>query len=491
MSSRVLPLPEWRDRLRRLHADHPIDDFDAELVWLDPPDPAEVVGGFPRLRLTVLGDDPPWWATVLPVEYWAYLNFALLHGGAVLTLRAVPDDVLPRLARACDAALMPLEPGEAGSGGDHLPPGARPLAIAVPSGSRGEGHLETPRDAAFSADGRLAATAAGGLVKLWEVGSGDCLATVPVDADRVRFAPGGRAVLATDRHGGALLDSTTGQVLAVLPSPGAWFSPDGRWLGVLDHGADPDSETDDMVRVFDATTGVEAYAFPGGWASFNPDGTALAVEDPITVTVEEAGDPGPGTSTVFALSDGRLRLRVPGRATVFAPDREAILTVVGSDVVVWDADTGARTRTLSAPRRLSSQHRAGVGPVAVPGVDALVAARQDAGSYAAWDIPSGRRFTGSRGGGPLGGRTGAGAVGRRPGPGGRARHPDRAGTLPAARRRGVGRPGRAEAGHHPPRLRADRGRANHPVAAHDHRGGRHRCPAVRRSGHRPAVRGRR
>jgi hypothetical protein len=88
---------------------------------------------------------------VLPVEFWAYLNFALLHGGAVLTLRAVPDEVLPRLARACDAALVPREPDEAGSGGDHLPPGARPLAIAVPSGSRGEGHLETPRDTAFSA----------------------------------------------------------------------------------------------------------------------------------------------------------------------------------------------------------------------------------------------------------------------------------------------------------------------------------------------------
>src|SRR5262245_33994739 len=258
----VLPPDDQPERLRQLDALHPIGGLQAQVLTIED-----------------LGDAPPWWADRLTGEFVAYLNFVVLHGAAVLTLRSVPEAELADLATAFDQVLMPAE---APLNVPYLPPRERPMAFAVPSGAYGDGHLDTPRDTAFSPDGERAVTTAAGLVKIWDVASGRCVASVPLDAERVRLSPDGAFVLATGWHHGDLLEVATGRHVTSVPSPDAWFSPDGRYLAVVDHGADVWTSAGelehagDVVLVLDTATGTETHKLPGWWASFSPDGDMIA-----------------------------------------------------------------------------------------------------------------------------------------------------------------------------------------------------------------------
>jgi hypothetical protein len=110
-------------------------------------------------------------------------------------------------------------------------------------------HTQGINKVAFSRDGRHFATAAGGTVRVWEPGSGEC----------VRRFKGQR-----------------GKVQAVA------FHPSGRFLAV--------SCLDESVRFWDVESGKElgSYAWGVGAAShlaFSPDGSTVAAATPRAVVV--------------------------------------------------------------------------------------------------------------------------------------------------------------------------------------------------------------
>ena len=174
-------------------------------------------------------------------------------------------------------------------GMDHpIPIGALKIWDAT-SGECIEHSLDGPRDSmctatAFNRDGSLLAVGfANGTVKVWHVGTGECLNsfavhTWPVKA--IAFSPddqllaSGTSYLPTLR----VWNVTTGNLVANLPNswPGiaVGFSPDGKILA---------SSEGDYVNFWDVTTQcTETVKKPRHYygvcaVAFNPDGTVLAV----------------------------------------------------------------------------------------------------------------------------------------------------------------------------------------------------------------------
>jgi WD40 repeat protein len=251
------------------------------------------------------------------------------------------------------------------------------------------GHTGGVIGLAFSPDGtRIASSSLDGLVKVWEVSTGQVLYTITghhSEVSRVRFSPDGRWLastgfqdemvkvwdartgqeLQTFSQGGLLWDLafspegrrlavassdgrvkvwdiTTGQEILTLkahsePAHGVAFSPDGRWL--------VSAGWDQTVKVWDATTGQEIHMLKGhtlgvNAVAFSPDGTRLAsAGEDRTVKVWD-----PATGQLLQTLYGHTLLVLD---LAFSPDRSQVASAGADQTVrVWDARTGQEVSTL-------------------------------------------------------------------------------------------------------------------------------------------------
>lgn len=140
---------------------------------------------------------------------------------------------------------------------------------------------------AFSPDGRLlAATLDDGTLRVWEVGSGRELWTLPsrTEGSSAAFGPDGEVLAYLGPEGEVVVsDMQTGREILAFrefePCGGApviGFSPDGQWLAAAIPwwvSAGLGEQTWASV-VWDMTTGHVARVFPG-WVFFLPDGQLL------------------------------------------------------------------------------------------------------------------------------------------------------------------------------------------------------------------------
>jgi WD40 repeat protein len=209
---------------------------------------------------------------------------------------------------------------------------------------------------------RVASVGADHSVRLWEVGTGREVLSVPTQADgmiSVVFSPDGRRIAGGGQDGAVrIYDAASGQEVTRCEGHGdpvscVAFSPDGRHVA---------SGAQDMrFKVWDAQTGTEIVTLaqhhgPLSAVAFSPDSKTLASCSECTSV---PGGNGSGEVRLWEWRSGELRVsKIPvgERATLaFSPDGKH-LAVVGtvkaghgeSHVDVWDALSG--TREFSAPR---------------------------------------------------------------------------------------------------------------------------------------------
>lgn len=202
-------------------------------------------------------------------------------------------------------------------------------------------HNEAVRSVAFSPDGATVATVDSGAAApvLWDAVSGEKLMTMTVESDvaTVAFSPDG-TLLAGGGEQVHLWDVVSGEIIATLPGDELFyltaptFSPDGAQLAVPGY----------PVRVFDVPSATEVYTIPldAHTVSFSPDGSRLA-----TAGVQAAG--------IWDAASGEL-IFLAGHphsvdAIAWSPDGSRLVTG-GSDgrFRVWDAKTGAELSSTFA-----------------------------------------------------------------------------------------------------------------------------------------------
>jgi WD40 repeat protein/serine/threonine protein kinase len=267
-------------------------------------------------------------------------------------------------------------------------------------------------------------------VKLWELGTGRLLRTVPLGdrtGPRSALSPDGRLFAAAVRKKPLdapvkVWDTTTGAVVRVLRGHrnsllGVTFSPDGRRLGT--------SSFDRTVRVWDVVSGQAIYVLPGEASlvyalAFSPDGALLAsggidsnvklwdmatgralrvlrghtrgvwglAFDSTGRRLASAG--GDGTVRLWDVAGGATLRSLPGhlnsgaRAVAFSPDGKRLVSV-GSDqaIKVWDPTNGENPLSLRGGAPASSDPLPAVGVAFSPDGWRLAVASSDA--VRVWD----------------------------------------------------------------------------------------------------------
>jgi WD40 repeat protein len=254
------------------------------------------------------------------------------------------------------------------------------------------GHTDLVRNAVFSPDGRLLATASlDGTTQIWETSSSaeagrssriQLLAMLRGHRDAVNnvaFSPDGTLLVTASRDKTARVwDVTTGQLVVELAGHSealitAVFSPDGKHIVT--------ASLDKTARVWEAATGKTVAELRG-----HSDGVLSASFSPDGRWVLTAGQD--GLAKVWQASTGAVVADLRGhtgqvRAAAFSPDGRFVVTA-GADKTaqVWEAATGREVTTLRG-------HEDWVfGAAWNPAGDLIVTASGD-GTARVWDAATG------------------------------------------------------------------------------------------------------
>jgi WD40 repeat protein/DNA-binding CsgD family transcriptional regulator len=245
-----------------------------------------------------------------------------------------------------------------------------------------EGHMGWVRSVSFSPDGEvLASTGEDRTIRLWNVGTGQCLKTLTGHTDLVRSVRFGygRQQLASgsDDCTIKLWDIETGHCTLTLVGHSGRvrsvaFSPDGQWLA--------SASSDRTLRLWNVNTGVCSAILKGHslkiWAvAFSPDGKKL---------VSGSAD---NTVKLWDLATGECLYTMRGHtkavlATRFSPDGKTIVS--GSDdqtVKLWDIQTGSCMNTLEG-------HTCRVWSISYSADGKTLATGSDDQTVKFWDVSS-------------------------------------------------------------------------------------------------------
>jgi WD40 repeat protein len=208
----------------------------------------------------------------------------------------------------------------------------------------------------FTPDGgRLAAAAADGRVRLWDLGRATALFEVdrrPAGDHRaVTLSPDGRTLITGDAAGVRLWDAATGAPVRTLPvargSPDAVaVRPDGREVVTA---GDP-YRAPGLLR-WDLATGAELppWALPSPIAitrvAFSPDGRWVGGHAGAGVTVWDAAT----RDEVFAAPDAAPTLGTA--ALAWSPDGRLLASGCANALVVWDVAGRREVARLKQPRK--------------------------------------------------------------------------------------------------------------------------------------------
>jgi WD40 repeat protein len=159
------------------------------------------------------------------------------------------------------------------------------ISPAYPAGRRIGPHPAL-HNVALSPDEKRLATGTwlGNDIKIWDIASGQLLATLPVGENALALWPSANKIISVQlTKAGQWVETSNGQWKCDRvwqPDPGQTFwdhaslSPDGRWLALPQSG--------DRIRVVEMATGYELItlepprAFGLGFVRFSPDGRYLA-----------------------------------------------------------------------------------------------------------------------------------------------------------------------------------------------------------------------
>ncbi len=215
--------------------------------------------------------------------------------------------------------------------------------------------VQVPTALTFTADGTIVASAHGTTLRVWDIRTGDTLATLEKHPDSINalaFSPD-NMILATGSGDWKirLWDVATGDFLAMfLGSPSAVnalaFSPDGQLL----------ASAGSTLRLWDTTTGDTRFAGTDDLGSitlleFSPDGKTLV-----------SGGGWDTSAHLWDVPTGKRRATLSGHTrdisdVAFSPDGKIVATAGKDDAVrVWHVNTGAlltrlppETPSLSVP----------------------------------------------------------------------------------------------------------------------------------------------
>ena len=266
------------------------------------------------------------------------------------------------------------------------------------------GHTGAITSVAYSPDGRLIVSASeDGTIKIWDVSTGRETLTLRGHSSHVvnaTFSPDGSRILSGgpgDVGQIKVWDASTGQLLFAIRESrtdvtDVTYSPDGR--RVASCGVNDDKST--RITVWDVTTGkriLRLKGFPDKSdmvtdVAFSPDGRQIAGSCWDTIIVWDA------------LSGRKIRTLKDRRAEIasiaFSPDGQSIVAAGAENlslrdngpvrIRMWDVVTGKETRTLKG-------HSGGMSTVVfAPDGDRVISCGAEDGLVKVWDATTGQEI---------------------------------------------------------------------------------------------------